>query len=145
MMKKELQSLLNQEIPLSKALGVTVLEAGSNIVLSAPLAPNINHKQTAFGGSLYSVAVLAGWSSIWARMQEDGIKGHIVIAGSEMEYKESVDGDFVARCGGPDPDEWERTLEIYERWGKARVSLEVSVETQGKQKVIFRGDYAIVN
>ncbi len=34
------------------------------VVLRAPLAPNANHKGTAFGGSLYSLAVLTGWA--WA-------------------------------------------------------------------------------
>ena len=44
-----LEQLLHQDIPLTQALG-----------LSLPLAANLNHKSSMFGGSLYCGAVLAG-------------------------------------------------------------------------------------
>ena len=57
----QLRNVLHEEIPLTKAMGVEVNSYdGHCLVLSAPLDPNTNHKDTAFGGSLYSLAVLAG-------------------------------------------------------------------------------------
>jgi len=140
----DLQKCLADQIPLTGAIGIKVVEAGEKVVLKAPLAPNLNHKRTAFGGSLYSVAVLAGWSWIWVRMQEEKIKGHIVIAGSEMEYQEAVTGDFTATCLGIDAEAWDRAVTGFERRGKARVTLEVAVESMGKLGAVLIGDYAIV-
>jgi len=58
---EDLQERIDQEIPLAKHIGIVVESADdTTVVLRAPLAPNGNHKGTAFGGSLYSVAVLSG-------------------------------------------------------------------------------------
>ena len=58
-----LQNLIDREIILAKHMGVVVESADdTSMVLRAPLAPNANHKGTAFGGSLYSIAVLTGWA-----------------------------------------------------------------------------------
>ena len=47
-------------MPLSQAMQVTVVEASfQQVVLTAPLAPNINHRETVFGGSASAVAILA--------------------------------------------------------------------------------------
>jgi thioesterase domain-containing protein len=58
-----LQNLIDREITLAKHMAVVVESADDNsMILRAPLAPNSNHKGTAFGGSLYSLAVLTGWA-----------------------------------------------------------------------------------
>ena len=52
MTPSELQTYLHQHIPLSQAMQVTVMEASlQQVVLTAPLVPNINHRETVFGGS----------------------------------------------------------------------------------------------
>ena len=54
-----LQRRIDREIVLAKPMGIIVEAADERaLVLRAPLAPNANHKGTAFGGSLYSLAVL---------------------------------------------------------------------------------------
>jgi len=44
----------------------------SGIILSAPLLPNANYKGTAFGGSLFSVAVLTGWAWVSRYLDTSG-------------------------------------------------------------------------
>ena len=57
-----LEKRILTDIPLARHIGVRVVEFdGSSLALGAPLAANSNHKGTAFGGSLFSLAVLAGW------------------------------------------------------------------------------------
>jgi thioesterase domain-containing protein len=66
----DLQAYLHERIPLSRAMEVAVREAGSDgVVLYAPLAPNINHRDTVFGGSASAVAILAAWSALYVRMR----------------------------------------------------------------------------
>ena len=53
---------------------VTVVEASLHqVVLSAPLAPNINHRETVFGGSASAVAILAAWSMLHLRLSAEGL------------------------------------------------------------------------
>ena len=60
MTPSELQTYLHQHIPLFQAMQVTVVEASlQQVVLTAPVAPNINHRETVFGGSASAVAILA--------------------------------------------------------------------------------------
>lgn len=61
----DLERILHTEIPLTRAMDIRVLRADQNgLALGAALAPNLNHKQTAFGGSLNSLATLACWGLI---------------------------------------------------------------------------------
>ena len=54
-----MQRRLAADFPLARHIGIVVDSAGDDgIVLRAPLGPNANDKGTAFGGSLFSVAVL---------------------------------------------------------------------------------------
>jgi len=141
---ESLQSVLNERIPLTKTLELKVEEASSRVVLFAPLAANINHLDTAFGGSLYSLAVLAGWSWIWAQLHEQGLQGQIMIRSSEIDYHGPIKSDFRAICEGIQVSDWERALRSLERRGMAKISLQSWVESQGNCEVIFQGDYAIL-
>lgn len=63
MFPSELEKYLHGHIPLSKAMEVAVVQVQpEGVILSAPLAPNINHRDTVFGGSASAVAILAAWS-----------------------------------------------------------------------------------
>src|ERR1700722_9348070 len=61
--REYLQDMIGREFLLAKHIGVVVESADDDaVVLRAPLAANANHQGTAFGGSLYSLAVLSGWA-----------------------------------------------------------------------------------
>lgn len=61
----ELDHYLHEHIPLSQDMGVEVVVADWNsVTLRAPLAPNINHRETVFGGSASAVAIPAAWALI---------------------------------------------------------------------------------
>jgi thioesterase domain-containing protein len=60
---RELEDYLHVHIPLSAAMQVAVVAVdASGVTLAAPLAPNINHRDTVFGGSASAVAILAAWA-----------------------------------------------------------------------------------
>ena len=73
MHEDELQAFLRERIPLSDAMQVSVrsISAGQ-VVLSAPIAPNLNHRDTVFGGSASALAILAAWSVVCVRLQAIG-------------------------------------------------------------------------
>ena len=77
---RALQAVLDAEIPITAALRLKVARFETGVLtLAAPLAPNINHKDTAFAGSLNAVLTLAGWSMLWLIARRDMISAKVVI------------------------------------------------------------------
>jgi thioesterase domain-containing protein len=140
---RELQETLHHEIPLSQQIGLVVQGYdGVCLSLRAPLAPNINHKATAFAGSLTAVATLAGWGLTWLILREQGLRSVIVIQESTTRYLLPVAHDFVATCQAPAAREVERFLAGLRRRGKARLPLTVDIRIGASQvAVAFSGSY----
>lgn len=138
-----LERTLHDEIPLSQAMGVRVIAYdGASLKLTAPLAPNINHKSTAFGGSLYSLAVLCGWGMVHLKLAEAALHKHIVIQESNIRYIRPVDQDMQAECN-LDDETLNKFLRTLDRHDRARLSLDVVIHNQGQPAVEFSGRYVV--
>lgn len=138
-----LQRTLHDEIPLSLAMGIRVADYdGTSLKLTAPLAPNINHKSTAFGGSLYSLAVLCGWGMVHLKLAEAALHKHIVIQDADIRYLLPVAQDIQAECSLNEItlNEFLRTLKKHDR---ARLALDVFIKHQGQTAVEFSGRYVV--
>ncbi len=110
------------------AMGVQVLVAGPDRVeLTAPLAPNINHRDTLFGGSAAAIATLAAWTLVELRLVGAGMAARLVISRSDMTYDTPVTGDFSAVAKPPPPSAWDRFLATVERRGRGRVTVQARV------------------
>lgn len=142
--KDQLQNVLMSEIPLTKAIGIQVENVTENAVcLMAPLDKNINHKLTAFGGSLYSVAVLTGWSMVYVLLKNLKIEAHIVIQHSEIDYLLPVKEDFKACCEIVSESKIKKFEKMYKRKGRARILLDIFIMAENKRAVHFSGEYVI--
>jgi len=138
----ELQAYLHAHIPLTRALALEVREISeSHIELSAPLAPNLNHRQTAFGGSVASLAILAGWGWLHARLASIAPDSRLVIQRQEMEYVTPIDAAMSATCSAPAPPEWNRFVRALLSRGRARIELGVKVVCEGRIAARFVGTY----
>ena len=144
---QHLESVLHGDIPLTREMGVEVLDwQGERLRLRLPLEANVNHKSTMFGGSLYCVAVLAGWGWLHLRLREAGIDdGHIVIQEGQISYPLPVTGAAVAVCEAPPDEAWDRLVKLYQRRGRARLALDTVVLNAGgpKPAVTFSGHYVL--
>ncbi|HKB60399.1 MAG TPA: thioesterase domain-containing protein [Gallionellaceae bacterium] len=141
--ERQLENLLHEEIPLTRALGIRATAYdGRCLVLSAPLSPNINHKSTAFGGSLYSVAVSCGWGLLHLKLAEAGLHRHIVIQESSIRYLRPVSGDMRATCCVEDAA-LERFMRALHKHDRARLELAVSVSHDDRPAVEFSGRYVV--
>ncbi len=121
---------LHEHIPLTRHLGA-VVEAydGASIRLAAPLAPNLNHRATAFGGSLSALAILSGWTLLHLNLRARGIDARLVIQRSAFDFDEAVEGDFSATSTLPAAADWERFLATLGRRGRARIHVRGTVRT----------------
>lgn len=149
----QFQKRINQQIPLTKALGLRLLEwNGSALLLSAPLAPNRNHQGTGFGGSLYCMGVTAAWSVAELALGDLQLEGTVVVQNGSIDYKLPVDGDFFSVCRLPDgemPDHFGKSLA---RHGRARLELAAEVfcgspvlEPRWEPAAIFQGRFVITD
>lgn len=139
---RAVERYLHTHIPITRAMKVSVRDVGpGGIRLAAPLAPNINHRNTVFGGSLATVAILSGWTLIHTRLRQAGIESRIVIQRSSVEYLRPLHGDFEALCPPPDEERWRRFLAGLERRGRARIVLHAEVYGDGELAGTFEGAY----
>jgi thioesterase domain-containing protein len=137
-----LEAYLYEHIPLSKHLGVRVEHAGLDSVrLLAPLEPNLNHRQTGFGGSICAVAILAGWSLLWYRLHDRAAGSNIVIQRNSVDYITPVTADFTATCVTPSAAHWKRFEDAFEQRGRGRIDLDVEVHVADKLTARFAGRF----
>ena len=96
----ELAQYIHEHIPLSKAMAVSVVAVEDDaITLQAPLEPNLNHRQTVFGGSASALAILASWALLHVRLQAAGIADRLVINATPLNTGIPSSGNSRrARC-----------------------------------------------
>ena len=129
----DIEAYLHGHMPLSKAMGVEVVEASADgVVLGAAFEPNLNHQETVFGGSASAVAILAAWTLVNFRLRENGIDCRVVIHRNRMHYAKPLLDRFLARTEPPPEDEWEWFLNVYRRMGKSRVRIRCDLECGGQ-------------
>lgn len=139
-----LERLLHHEIPLTRAMAVRV--AGwdhRGLRLTAPLAANINHKSTAFGGSLYTLATLAGWGMVQLLVRGDtgAAPPVVIIQHGSMDYLQPLATDLVAVCAPPDGLMLQRFQAMLDRKGRARLALSAEIDGQDGPAARFSGSF----
>jgi thioesterase domain-containing protein len=142
MQPDELERYLHRRIPLSEAMGVRVIGADEHsVTLRAPLAPNINHRQTVFGGSASAVAMLAAWSVLHVRLTAAGSDARLVVRRNTMDYEAPIAGDFEAHASIGDSGDWATFMSTLERKGKARLHASAVLREQGRVVAKFTGEF----
>jgi thioesterase domain-containing protein len=138
----ELAQYIHEHIPLSRAMGVSVVAVEEYAVtLRAPLGPNINHRHTVFGGSASALAILAGWALLHVRLQGAGIADRLVIQRNVMEYQHPILGPFTARSSLESPERWKQFTAMLSRRGKARITVLAALEHLDRVAGRFSGEF----
>lgn len=142
MSPQELEAYLHQHIPLSRAMGVRVVAVDEQaVVLAAPLEPNINHRETVFGGSASAVAMLSAWSLVHTRLRRLDAPATLVIQRNTMEYKRPITGAFQARALLDEPEAWDAFARTLARKGRARIQVRALLESAGQLVGEFTGEF----
>ena len=112
------------DIPLARAMQLRVAAWNERgLVLAAPLAPNINDKGCAFGGSLASLMTLAGWGVIVLQLRAVGRECDIYVQDSTVRYLAPVWSDFVTQAQLAAGESWETFLATLAQRGRARLRV----------------------
>lgn len=133
---------LRSQVPLIEHMGVDVVAwDGRTVVVEAPLAPNLNTHGTAFGGSLYNVAAMTGWSAVHLTLMDAGHSPSVWVVKGEIEYKTPVRG--VLRGTATVSEETRAQLvQNYESKGRAKVAIDVVIREGEQDAVLLKAVYA---
>ena len=127
--KDVVHKYLHQHIPLGTFMQIRVVKCNQEkTVLLAPLAPNLNDKGIAFGGSLSVLATLAAWAKIYEYTLRQDLKCDLLISHAETNYLKPGREELVAICDDPGDDEWLQFERIFTRKGRGRIALNSRVE-----------------
>lgn len=150
----KLTQFFGEHLPITQFMELDVeFYDGQTLILTAPLAPSINDKQTAFGGSLYNVAVMACWGMVYLKTQEKGIQCNQVVTEGSVKYIAPVTGKLRAICHSPSDEELSKFFANFDEKGRAKISLDaviyddismMAIDPETKPSVKFTGQYAIL-
>lgn len=123
-------------------MGASVLHVSpERVVLAAPLQPNINHRDSVFGGSASALAILSAWSLVHTRLEGAGIRSRLVIQRNAIEYSKPIFGEFSASATLKEPGKWPLFLRTLERKGRARVTVASVLLSEGQPAGTFEGEF----
>ena len=128
----DLLHFIRDKIPLARAMELSLAHYdGDRLSLAAPLAPNVNDKGCAFGGSLASVMTLAGWALMELALQRRGEACDVFIGESTVRYLEPVWSDFRAEAQLAEGATWATFFDTLAARGKARIDIACQVPGNG--------------
>ena len=114
---------------------------GKELITHCDGSFNKNLHNTMFAGSIYTLATLSGWGWVYLQLQQQQLKGDIVLAKADIKYHapiagsgyakvvtESVSGDFTRLTLGKN----------------ARINLTVHLYSGENIAATFSGSYAVL-
>ena len=142
-----LQKYLEDHIPIVKANRFTVADASPDrVAIGGRLADHVNHRDSAFGGSLSTALILAAWGQV--RLWTDNFAPNtvIVIAQQRVSFHLPVLQDFEAVSLPLSTATLDRARSMLTRFHKARFTVEaILVHTGDTQaRAEFAGEFVVV-
>jgi thioesterase domain-containing protein len=134
------ERFFHEQIPITRAMGLRVIAHDEKgFVVEAPVALNLNHLRTGFGGSINAVATLAAYGLLWLELNDQAV--HVVVAESSIRFLRPVRETIRALCLRPAPAELAAFRTQFAAKGKARIALRVKVIEAGETAAEFEGTF----
>jgi thioesterase domain-containing protein len=141
-----IQDTIIQEIPIVEKMGVKLIEFHDYACkVSVPLEPNHNHKNTAFGGSLYSACTAACYGLMYALQVKEKFHDYdLVIGDGSIRYIRPVDNDFFIKAELL-PEDWKIFMEKVQKngFGKIPVKAYVFISSESQQLCSYSATFVM--
>ncbi len=116
------------DIPLARTMQLRARRYdGDRLVFSAALAPNINDKGCAFGGSLTSLMTLVGWGLVKLALNANGRECDLYVRDSHVRYLAPVWQDFEAVAVLGKEQSFAALFDAFDAHGKAGIEVRCHV------------------
>jgi len=136
---------LHKTFPLAHYMQIAVTTWNHNtLALSAPLAPNINHTDTAFGGSISALAILAGYTLLHLALEDRKIPSRILIQKSATDFLRPIETALTATASLPAAEPLAEFLAALVKKRKGRITLTSEVLTQKTPAATHTGLYVAI-
>ncbi|MBT8140320.1 MAG: thioesterase domain-containing protein [Gammaproteobacteria bacterium] len=120
-------------------------ESDEYLTLRAPLAQNHNDLDTAFGGSLYNLAMVSCWSTLYLGCSGRIAAPKIVARDVQMRFRHPVTETVLrARCRKPNSRQWDGFFAHYEKAGRTSITLTSSIATPDGNAAYFDGVFVLL-
>lgn len=143
---KAFEAECRADIPLLNAMQLSFSDYGDlSLWMEAPLAPNINNKGTAFGGSIASICLFGGWAVATLGFIDAGIRNtEIVVYTSEMTFERPARGLLRVRAFVT-PGDFDACLAGLRQGRNQRIRFDVHVELFHDEErcATMRGVYVV--
>ena len=129
----EINQHLHEQIPMTSQMGIHVQSFSSEgVIATAPLEANINHQQSAFGGSIAALGIVTGFVAIWGNLKLRTISAELVIQHSETEFSKPGLGDMESRSRTISDNALESFTNLLTENGTARILVTSDIFSDGK-------------
>jgi thioesterase domain-containing protein len=120
----QLIQFIRKEIPLAHAMDLQLGPCSDDaLTLLAPLAPNVNDKGCAFGGSLVSLMTLSGWALVELALRRRHKDCDVFVAESTVRYLAPLWQDFRSESRLAPGADWGTFLRTLAARGRARIEV----------------------
>ncbi len=141
---KDFEKMLFEKIPITNEMGLTVCNYEDNLIkIKGSLEKNINHKHTAFGGSINTFLTLSCWAMVYKHIKKIDKEAHVVIQSSSVKYIKPIKEDFYVTCALTDEKKIIKFLKTYEKFGKSRIVLESNIIGSNGVEATFTGQFVV--
>lgn len=145
MNREEAQEYIETKIPITKHMGMEIKELSRESVrVGLPLEPNLNHHDSAFGGSIESLFFVTGWCLVQYLIEDFDPEPVIVGRRGRVSFTGAIRQDFDAQLHIPGEEEIKEFLSDLKTRGKARITAKAFIEIEGKTCAEFEGDFVVL-
>ena len=136
---------LRQHVPLTRQIDISAgRQTDAWFELCAPLTPNLNDKQTAFGGTLATLCTLSGWCIVSDLCRDAGLKVDIAVTESHIRYLRAVTVDPVAaHAFYPEQATRKAFFQALKEHAKARIEISARIGSGDNMAVSFKSEYFV--
>lgn len=135
-----------REIPLIDAMHLSLVRYDDLVLtLAAPLAPNVNNKGTAFGGSIASIGLFGGWAVGTLAFRDNGIDDtEIVVYQHHVTFERPARGNLDVNVA-IDRGDFEMCLAKLRAGSDERLRFNIDVELfhDDERCATMRGVYVV--
>lgn len=129
------QAFLYDHIPAVKYMQLAVQQCTPALLsATAPIAPNINDKNTVFGGSSAALMTICGWSLIKMHLEKHGTHNDVVVHQADSKWIKAQDDDMIIKASvKPDVDWQQLATQIKSKNRVTKLSVHCQVLNQNHE------------